>query len=90
MDMMTGKGIVLSAGTGAKSLGALVVFEIHVTAALVGTLTMTGLTAEDGTTAASLVLPIGFVGRIRVCNVAGATLQKSSASDDGKVLVLAG
>lgn len=90
-------GSVLSAGTGAKNIGsggttAIYLMGVYISAALVGTLTITGLTAEDGSTAANLVIPIGAVGWVltpgnaRRCE-AGCTMTKSSASDDTKILV---
>ena len=90
-------GSVLSAGTGTKNIGAggtqpIYLMGIYISAALVGTLTITGFYAEDGTTAASLVIPIGASGWVlapgnaRRCE-AGCTVAKSSASDDGKILI---
>lgn len=88
---------VLSAGTGAKNIGAagttpIFLMGIYANAALVGTLTITGFTAEDGVTAANLVIPIGASGWLlapgnaRRCET-GCTVAKSSASDDGKILI---
>lgn len=88
---------VLSAGTGAKNIGTggttpIFIMGVYSSAALVGTLTITGFTAEDGTTAANLVIPVGATGWIlqpgnaRRCE-SGCTMTKSSASDDTKILV---
>lgn len=88
---------VLSAGIGAKNIGPggttpIYLMSLYAHTALAGTLTITGFTAEDGTTAASLVIPVGAVGWVlqpgtsrRLEN--GCTMQKSSAADDGKILV---
>lgn len=87
---------VVSAGTGAKNIGTggttpIFLMGIYIHTALVGTLTVTGFTAEDGTTAASIVIPIGAVGWVLHGNAArcetGCTVQKSSASDDAKIVV---
>jgi len=87
---------ILSAGTGVKNIGtggttAIYLGGIWVSAAMVGTLTITGLYAEDGTTAASAVIPIGFTGFWFLGNdakfVNGCTVQKSSASDDAKIII---
>lgn len=88
---------VLSDGTGVKNIGAsgttpVFILGVYIHTALVGTLTITGFTTEDGVTAASVVIPIGAVGQVFVpgnagrCD-AGCTMQKSSASDDDKIVV---
>jgi len=90
-------GSVLSAGITAKNIGTsgttpIYLMGVYISAALIGTLTITGFTAEDGVTAANLVIPIGASGWVllpgdaRRCE-AGCTMTKSSASDDGKILV---
>lgn len=89
---------ILSAGITAKSIAvgnpAIYLMGVHVHAALSGTLTVAGLFAEDGTTAASYVLPVGFVGHYGFANAVrfevaggGCIMTKSSALDDGKISV---
>lgn len=85
-------GGVLSAGTSAKQCAAATkqgyLQQIIVTRALVGTLTIVGLRNEAGV-ALNLVLPIGFIGSIQpgCLYVGGFTAQKSSASDDGAIII---
>ena len=64
---------------------------IYANAALTGTLTITGFTDPTGTSA-NFVIPAGASGWVLAPGnarrmEAGCTVQKSSASDDGKVLV---
>lgn len=58
--------------------------------ALSGTLTIVGFTDTAGA-AASVVLPVGFIGQWGVSNAArcetGCTVTKSSALDDGKIVI---
>jgi len=79
------KVVVLSDGTDPK-IGGRSTLDIIVYTPLVGTLTVTGLRDENGE-AATLVLPIAFSGRVLCGKVGPLTLQKSSASDDGKILL---
>lgn len=87
---------VLAAGTAAQSIGAggttpIFLMGIYANAALVGTITVVGFTNPDGTPA-NFVIPVGASGWVlapgnaRRCE-SGCTVTKSSASDDGKVLV---
>jgi hypothetical protein len=83
--------VVLSAGTGSKSIfGAQPVYlnRVIVNAALVGTLTITGL-KDDAGTAANYVVPVGYVGVLDFADsyCAALSVQKSSASDDGKIVL---
>jgi len=87
---------VLSAGIGVKNIGTggttpVYLGGVWVNAALVGTLTINGTYAEDGTTLTAIVIPIGFAGFWFLGNDAkmpvGCTVQKSSASDDGKIVI---
>lgn len=92
MVLVPHTAVVLSAGTGAKTLftGAARLRRVFVSAALVGTLTITGFKDEAGTNA-SVVLPIGFVGTMDLDDSLAVngnfTAQKSSASDDAKVVI---
>lgn len=86
------QAVTLVAGTGASSIFAAATIRLKrivVNAALVGTLTLVGLKDNAGTTA-SFVLPVGFVGSVDLDDsiATAVTLQKSSASDDGKVVVI--
>lgn len=85
------RAVTLVAGTGASSIfagAAIRLKRVTINAALVGTLTIVGFSDNAGS-AASFVLPIGFVGSIELDDsiATGVTFTKSSASDDGKVLV---
>jgi len=82
-------------GTGAQNIGTggttpVYLMGVQINAALVGTLTITGFTDTSGA-ASSHVLPIGFVGSWGFANAkrmeTGCTMTKSSASDDGKIIV---
>lgn len=88
-------GVTLAAGTAVQNIGTggtepVFLMGIQVNAALVGTLTIVGLLDPTGTPA-NHVLPIGFVGawgngNARRCET-GLTVQKSSAADDGKIVI---
>lgn len=83
----------LSAGTGAKTVfnGASRLKLVYVSAALIGTLTLTGFKDEAGTNA-NVVLPVGFVGVLdfhdSLVENGNLTANKSSASDDAKVTIV--
>jgi hypothetical protein len=83
----------LSAGTGVKTVfnGAARLKSVYVSAALIGTLTISGFKDEAGANA-NVVLPVGFVGTLdfhdSLVENGSLTAQKSSASDDGKVTVI--
>jgi hypothetical protein len=84
--------VVLSAGTAAKSIFSgqpVFLNRVIVNAALVGTLTITGLNDETGS-ALSFVIPAGYVGVMDFADarVTALSVQKSSASDDGKIALL--
>jgi hypothetical protein len=82
----------LSDGTGAKVITNVAAYcmGIIVHTALAGTLTITGF-LDDAGVAANVVLPIGFVGGWGLGNAAyaasGLTLQKSSATDNGRIVI---
>lgn len=85
----------LVAGTAAQNIGTggttpIYFMGVIVHTALAGTLTIVGFTDTAGA-AASVVLPIGFVGAWGVGNAArcetGCTVTKSSAVDDGRIVI---
>lgn len=82
----------LADGTGALQISAVTksgnIQRIISTVALAGTLTVTGFVDQAGVTK-SLVIPIGFVGTLELGTpfTGGFTAQKSSASDNGKVVI---
>jgi hypothetical protein len=64
---------------------------LYINAALAGTLTITGFTYPAGSSS-SFVIPVGASGWVLSPGSArrmegGCTMQKSSASDNGKILV---
>ncbi|MCW5623333.1 MAG: hypothetical protein KIT73_01275 [Burkholderiales bacterium] len=69
---------------------AIRVLTVHVTKALTGTVTLAGSKDETGTDM-SIVLPGGYVGAFGLGSAAeypsGMSVTKSSASDDGLVIV---
>lgn len=86
------QAVTLVAGTGANSIfaaAAIRLKRIVVNAALVGTITLVGLRDNAGTVA-SFVLPVGFIGSVDFDDslATAVTITKSSASDDGKVVVI--
>ncbi len=84
-------GSVVSAGITAKTISAAPAHfaGVWIHTALVGTFTVTCLTDEAGT-AANWVLPVGTVGLLAApfsrCETS-LTVQKSSATDDGRIIV---
>lgn len=86
----------LADGTSAQNIGAVgttpvFLMGLYINAALAGTLTITGFTDPSGSSS-SFVIPVGASGWVLSPGSArrmesGCTMQKSSASDNGKILV---
>lgn len=87
---------VLANGTSAQNIGPggttpVFLMGVYINAALTGTLTITGFTYPDGSSA-SFVIPASATGWVLAPGTArrmesGCQMTKSSASDDGKILV---
>ena len=88
-----GQGVVVSAGTTSKTISSEpgVLERIVVNAALAGTFTITGLRDEAGN-ALNYVLPVSLpAGEYEIgAEFLSLSVQKSSASDDGKILLVWG